>query len=36
MEMFDQLPVAAVVNGSHLALHGGISDKFQSLEQLNE
>lgn len=36
MEMFDQLPVSAVVNGQYLALHGGISERFKSLESINE
>ena len=36
MDMFDQLPLSAAVNGQYLALHGGISDKFQSFKQLNE
>ena len=35
MEMFDQLPLAACVNGDYLAVHGGISDRFQSFDQLN-
>ena len=36
MEMFDQLPISAVVNGQFLALHGGISEHFKSFKELNE
>ena len=34
MEMFDLLPLAACVNGDYLALHGGISERFTSLDEL--
>ena len=30
MDMFDWLPISAVINGEYLALHGGISKRFQS------
>ena len=36
MEMFDYLPISACVNGQYLALHGGISDKFKSFDDLNQ
>ena len=35
MDMFDYLPIAACVNGQYLALHGGISEKLTSFEDLN-
>ena len=36
METFDALPIAAVVNGLYLAMHGGISHRLTSLEAINE
>ena len=36
METFDTLPVSAVVNGQYLALHGGISEKLQRLQDIDE
>ena len=30
MDMFDWLPISAVINGEYLALHGGISNRFKS------
>ena len=30
MDMFDWLPISAVINGEYLALHGGISNRFRS------
>ena len=33
--MFDLLPVAAVVNGQYLCMHGGISDELKSLNGIN-
>ena len=35
VEMFDQLPLAACVNGDYLAVHGGVSERFKSFEDLN-
>ena len=36
METFDVLPIAAVVNGLYLSMHGGISEKLTSLEVINQ
>ena len=36
METFDALPIAALVNGLYLAMHGGISHRLTSLEAINE
>ena len=36
MDMFMQLPLAAIVNGDHFCVHGGISNDLESLEQINE
>ena len=33
---FQQLPLAAMVNGEYIALHGGISSRLQSFGQINE
>ena len=35
MDTFDQLPVAGVVNGLYLAMHGGISHRLTSLDAIN-
>lgn len=32
MDLFDQLPLAAVVNGTYVVLHGGISRGLEDLE----
>ena len=36
MEAFDQLPMAAVVNGKYFCVHGGISKNLTSLEAINQ
>ena len=36
MELFDMLPVAAIVNNSYLSVHGGFSRDLQSLDAVNE
>jgi serine/threonine-protein phosphatase 2B catalytic subunit len=36
MEMFDSLPLGAIVNGKFLAVHGGISPDLKTLSQLNK
>ena len=35
-DAFESLPVAAVVNKTFLAVHGGISDKLSDLQKINE
>ena len=35
MNLFDNLPVAACVNGQYLAVHGGISEKLESFDHIN-
>ena len=35
MEAFDQLPVAAKVNGTYLCVHGGISSFVTSVDAIN-
>ena len=34
-QVFDLLPVAAIVNGQYLCMHGGISDELKSTEGIN-
>ena len=36
IEAFQQLPLAAIVNGEYIALHGGVSSRLESFEQINE
>ena len=35
MDMFDLLPVACLVNGRHLCMHGGMSQELTSLARIN-
>ena len=35
MELFDTLPLACVVEGRYLAMHGGISPLFDNIEEIN-
>ena len=35
MELFDQLPISAIVNGQYLCMHGGISQFLTSLDAIN-
>ena len=35
MDLFDNLPVAANVNGHYLAVHGGINPQLESFEMIN-
>ena len=36
MELFDNLPVACVVNGLYLTMHGGISEQLQKVSTINK
>ncbi len=36
IEAFMNLPLAALVNGQYLALHGGVSSRLKSFDQINE
>ena len=36
MDTFDCLPVASVVNGLYLCMHGGISHRLTSVEAINQ
>ena len=36
MDTFDALPVAAMVNGIYMAMHGGISERLTSAQAINE
>lgn len=36
MEVFDVLPVASLVNGLYLCVHGGISHRLTSFEAINK
>ena len=36
METFDNLPIAALVNGQYLCMHGGISDNVPSVDAINQ
>lgn len=36
MRVFDALPLAAIINGKFLAVHGGISPELSKLENLNQ
>jgi len=35
MDMFDALPISAVVNGQLLCMHGGISPEITSVDKIN-
>jgi diadenosine tetraphosphatase ApaH/serine/threonine PP2A family protein phosphatase len=35
MEVFDALPIAALVAKKYLAMHGGISPELNKLDQIN-
>jgi len=34
MELFDTLPLAAIVNGRDICMHGGLSPDLKTLEQI--
>lgn len=35
MEVFDSLPIAALVAGKYLAMHGGIARDVTKIDQIN-
>ena len=36
METFDMLPIAGLVNGLYLSMHGGISHRLTSVDAINK
>ena len=36
MELFDALPIAAMVNGRYVAIHGGIAQGMNTLSEINQ
>ena len=36
VEAFQALPLAAIVNGEYICVHGGMSSRLQTIEQINE
>ena len=36
MELFDTLPISAIINGKFIAFHGGISPKLNKVKDLNK
>ena len=36
MDVFDAMPIAALIANKHLAMHGGISPELHKLEQINK
>lgn len=36
MESFDLIPLACIINGKFIAIHGGISPELKSLDDLNK
>mmetsp|Transcript_6231 Transcript_6231/g.4414 ORF Transcript_6231/g.4414 Transcript_6231/m.4414 type:complete len:117 (+) Transcript_6231:525-875(+) len=36
MQVFDALPLVAIVAGDYLCMHGGISPKWQPLDEINK
>lgn len=35
MDLFDNLPIASLVNGQHFCMHGGISERLTSINSVN-
>lgn len=36
MELFDSLPISAIVDGKYFAMHGGISPELSKIEQVDK
>ena len=36
MDLFDNIPIAAIVNGLYLCMHGGISDELKTIATINQ
>lgn len=36
IDAFQMLPLAAIVNGEYIAIHGGLSSRLESLDQINQ
>lgn len=36
MEVFDLLPIAAIINGKYICVHGGISPSLSSCHDINK
>lgn len=36
MDLFDALPLSAIINGKFIAFHGGISPQMKSVKDLNK
>jgi serine/threonine-protein phosphatase 2B catalytic subunit len=36
MDLFDNMPISAIVDGKYFAIHGGISPELSKLEQIDK
>ena len=36
MELFDNLPISAIINNKFIAFHGGISPKLKTINDINK
>lgn len=36
MDLFDSMPLSALINGKFIAFHGGISPDLKSIKELNK